>query len=258
MNRPDEGRFTGGMPDRLAATAAAATALRCLSRFHECMTVVNLHDTAGMLAWTASVPSKAEIGASYDMLVETLTGSAIDSAAAQIAILALVENIVVDEVNQRIAVSPGDLAAAARLLRSLRDLAHDSVIGELVGDAMLGRSREPQLETAADITASTRRAGDSSPPARHPQSLLQIIENWHRLGDEIDTAPTTTAGERLAERADIEARIVASRARGDADLIAKAGALRRLLEQDGNAEDRLGRLTLSLLDDIGRIVGGEP
>jgi hypothetical protein len=158
-------------PGQLAATAAAATALRCLARFHECMTIVTLHDTAGLLAWTASVPRKGEVSGSYDMLMNTLTGSTIDTAAGQVAVLALVENIVVDEANERIAISPGDLAAAARMLRSLRGLAHDSVIGELVGDAMLGRSREDQPEAGAASSSS-----EPSATARFPESLLRLVE----------------------------------------------------------------------------------
>jgi hypothetical protein len=241
-------RTPGRLPDQLAATAAAATALRCLARFHECMTVVTLHDTAGLLAWTASVPSKAEIGGSYEMLIESLTGSTIDTAAGQVAVLALVENIVVDEANERIAVSPGDLAAAARMLRNLRDLAHDSVIGELVGDAMLGRSREDQPEAGAAL----------STPARHPQSLLRLVERWRELDEQHGHA----VGERRRALGDeiqwLENTIAATPARGDADLIAKGGMLRQIIEADLDLPQPVRALAASLLDDIERVIDGRP
>lgn len=89
-----------------------------------------------------------------------------------------------------------------------------------------------------------------------PRSLLQLVERWHQLGDRFDRSPAENAAGWLAERTDIERTVADTPARGDADLIAKAGALRRLLEQDGEPSDRAGRLALSLLDDFDRLIGG--
>jgi hypothetical protein len=150
-------------------------------------------------------------------------------------------------------------ASATALHRAMNGLPEASETTELV-------NRVLELAIGTRESADAGGAEDSIPMrARPPQSLLQMVERWHQLGDLIDQPAALAADELLlaarellAERAAIEARIVAGRARGDADLLAKAGALRRLVEQDGNAEDRLGRLTLSLLDDIEQIVGGEP
>lgn len=145
-------------------------------------------------------------------------------------------------------------ASATALHRAMSGLPEPSETTELVN-----RVLEIAIGAGRAASSTSRAEEPSPPPARPapgPQSLLQIIERWHELGNRLDQPPALRAGELLAERDDIEDAIVALCARGDADLLAKAGALRRLIEQDGNAEDRLGRLTLSLLDDIAHIIGG--
>ena len=72
----------------------------------------------------------------------------------------------------------------------------------------------------------------AAPAPQRRQSLLRLIDRWHQLSDAFDKAPMLNKGELLADRYDVECLIGETRARGDAELIAKAGALRRLIEQD--------------------------
>jgi hypothetical protein len=129
--------------------------------------------------------------------------------------------------------------------------------------------RDGGVRAQADAS-STETAIGGFEARQHPAALLQMVERWHELcaligdvpplydGQPFDWEALIRAGDHIHERTNIEKQIVANPARGDADLIAKAGALRRLLEEDGNAEDRCGKLTLSVLDDIEQTVGDQP
>lgn len=266
----------GVLPDKLAATAAAALALRDLLRFHEHEAAVRLYDEDGLLAGTAGVPSQRETAASYRLLLDILDTAEIETAVAQSAILRLVDHIAADIALKRAPVIEGELLAAVGMLHALRALSDIAIVGERVGDAMLGRGGPGRAASAGTETAGgAPGAGEPDPPAipaletgkgarRGPQaisgegwSLSRTCALWRRLGRELGQTAGRPSPAQRAARDNAEREIADFVSRGDADLILKAGVLKALVETEGGPLGRLGLMALSLAADVERLFGAD-
>ena len=186
VTRPTEDRFTGSEPDARAAVALAARALRHLARFRECAAAARMNDTHGLLEW-AAVPAAVEINTSYAMLLEQAAGAAAETDAAYLGYLLLIEDIVLDAACDRTPVSSGELAAAAQMLRSLREEAEFSL--ECTGrpaprrPAMSARPSRPDLlrrPSRPPASAPSRHYGDARAPGQNRPPVQPAAQRGRR------------------------------------------------------------------------------
>lgn len=256
MTRLTKDRFVGSEPDEFAAIALAARALRHLARFHRSARAGRRHDTHGLLEW-AAVPAAAEINASYRKLLDQAAGGEAESDAAYWAYLLLVEDILFDAACDRPPVSSGELAAAAQMIRIMREEAEFAL--ECAGRPSAAAAGH---ERPAEPARSDPAAGDGAGVRAKPTLLAMLARR-----DEIDlqfsrprSEVNDDARERLVdEQTALESLIAATPPRGDADLIAKAryAALQVAENNGGRPLGDVDRLVAVLLADVVRIVGGD-
>ncbi len=173
------------------------------------------------------------------------------------AYLLLIEDIVLDAACDRTPVSSGELAAAAQMLRTLREEAEFAL--ECTGrPSAAAAGHERPAEPAGFAPATVPAAGVRAKPtllamlARRDEIDLQFSRPRSEVDDD--------ARERLVdEQTALESLIAATPSRGDADLIAKAkyAALQVAENNGGRPLGDVDRLVAVLLADVVRIVGGD-